>query len=258
MGLVKLNIESMQESSQDLIKCEDMDNDILMIKKIITNEQISQKSKIMVSSNQVAVLCDSGKVLDVVTNEGIYIIDDSSLSQISSFESPLDEKAIFYFNIKEITDNKFATLFPISFQDWSHPVLNPLTKNFVPMALKVRCYGNYTFKINQVDIFMRNYINDNIVTKDILLGQMDLEVNTIFEKILNELGSGIYKVPVLELTNNTDKMKQIINNNVFDTSIKRLGIKLTGFTIEFLSLDEESNLKISQYEINSNSSFYRM
>lgn len=251
MGLVKLNIESMQESSQDLIKCEDMDNDILMIKKIITNEQISQKSKIMVSSNQVAVLYDSGKVLDVVTKEGIYMIDDSSLPQISSFESPLDEKAIFYFNIKEIIDNKFATLFPISFQDWSHPVLNPLTKKFVPMALKVRCYGNYTFKINQVDVFMKNYINDNIVTKDILLGKMDLEVNTIFKKILNELGNSIYKVPVLDLTNSTDKMKQIINSNVISVSIPSLGIQLMDFTIEFVFLNEESNRKVSEYEVGS-------
>ena len=126
--------------------------------------------------------------------------------------------------------------------------------------------GNFTQRGNT------SVINKWEKAKMALNGDADLviEVPTIYSvssaenfangavKILNELGSGMYKVPVLELTNNTDKMKQIINNNVFDTSIKRLGIKLTGFTIEFLSLDEESNLKISQYEINSNSSFYRM
>jgi len=44
-----------------------------------------------------------------------------------------------------------------------------------------------------------------------------------------------------------------MDEKVFDEPIRARGVKLVGFVIESVSLDEESDKKISQYEMSSNS-----
>ena len=64
MGLIKSMVSSvggtLHEQWQDLIKCEDMGNDILMRKVTTPTGQISKGSRIMVAPGQVAVIYDSG------------------------------------------------------------------------------------------------------------------------------------------------------------------------------------------------------
>ncbi len=273
MGLIKAAIGAiggtLGDQWQDLVKCEDMGNDILMVKKTTKSGQISKGSRIIVGPSQVAVIYDSGKILDATAEEGVYEFDESSSpsffggnfgavfkemwQRFTYNGTPAKEQAIFYFNTKEILDNKFGTASPIPFQDWSHAIPNQMTGTLAPMAVKVRCYGKYTFKIDQVDVFMRNHAGvSDIVTKDVLVEQMDSEVKGAFQNVLNELGNSVHKVPVLELPSNTDEIKEMMDKNVFDEPIRNRGIKLVGFVIESVSLDEESDKKISQYEMSSN------
>lgn len=275
MGLIKAAIGSiggtLGDQWQDLIKCEDMGNDILMSKKTTKSGQISKGSRIMVGPSQVAVIYDSGKVIDATAEEGIYEFDESSSpsffggnfgavfkemwQRFTYNGTPAKEQAVFYFNTREILDNKFGTATPIPFQDWSHAIPNQMTGTLSPMGVKVRCYGKYTFKIDpdKIDVFMRSYAGTaDVVTKDLLVNQMDSEVKGSFQNVLNELGSSNHKVPVLELPSNTDEIKKIMDEKVFDESIRNRGIKLVGFVVESVSLDEESDKKISQYEMSSN------
>jgi len=275
MGLIKAAIGAiggtMGDQWQDLIKCEDMGNDILMVKKTTSTGQISKGSRIMVGPSQVAVIYDSGRILDATAEEGVYEFDESSSpsffggnfgavfkemwQRFTYNGTPAREQAIFYFNMKEILGNKFGTATPIPFQDWSHAIPNQMTGTLSPMGVKVRCYGKYTFKLDpeKVDVFMRNHAGvADVVTKDLLVEQMDSEVKGAFQNVLNELGNSNHKVPVLELPSNTDEIKQIMDEKVFDEPIRNRGVKLVGFVIESVSLDEESDRKISQYEINSN------
>ena len=276
MGLIKATIGAIGgtfgDQWQDLIKCEDMGNDILMVKKTTSTGRISKGSRIMVGPSQVAVIYDSGRILDATAEEGLYEFDESSSpsffggnfgavfkemwQRFTYNGTPAKEQAVFYFNMKEILDNKFGTATPIPFQDWSHAIPNQMTGALAPMGVKVRCYGKYTFKIDseKVDVFMRNHAGiADVVTKDLLVEQMDSEVKGAFQNVLNELGNSNHKVPVLELPSNTDEIKQIMDEKVFDEPIRNRGVKLVGFVIESVSLDEESDRKISQYEINSNS-----
>ena len=276
MGLIKSTIGAiggtLESQWQDLIKCEDMGNDILMVKKTTSSGQISKGSRIMVGPSQVAVIYDSGIILDATAEEGVYEFDESSSPSffVGNFGAvfkemwqrftyngtPAKEQAVFYFNTKEILDNKFGTSTPIPFQDWSHAIPNQMTGILAPMGVKVRCYGKYTFRIDpeKIDVFMRNHAGvADVITKDLLVEQMDSEVKGAFQNVLNELGNSNHKVPVLELPSNTDEIKNIMDEKVFDESIRDRGIKLVGFVVESVSLDEESDKKISQYEISSNS-----
>ncbi len=274
MGLIKAAIGAvggtLGDQWKDLISCEDMGNDILMVKKTTKSGQISKSSRIIVAPGQVAVIYDSGTILDATAEEGSYNFDSSTSPSFFAGQfgdvfkemwtrftyggKPNKEQAVFYFNIKEIKDNKFGTGTPIPFQDWSHPIPNQMTGTVTPLRVQVRCYGKYTFKINDPAVFMRNHAGTaDTVTKDEIVEQMRTEVVASFQNVLNELGTSEHKIPVLELPSNTDEIKEIMDEKVFDEQIRERGIQLVGFAIESVSLDDESSKKIDNYELSSNS-----
>lgn len=274
MGLIKAAIGAIGgtfgDQWKDLISCEDMGNDVLMVKKTTSNGQISKDSRIIVAPGQIAVIYDSGNILDATAEEGVYNFDQSSSPTFFAgqfgavFQEmwqrftyggiPAKEQAVFYFNIKEIKDNKFGTSSPIPFQDWSHPIPNQMTNSITPMRVQVRCYGKYTFKISNPAIFMRNHAGiADVVTKDELVEQMRAEVISSFQNVLNELGTSAHKVPVLELPSNTDEIKKIMDQNIFDKPIRDRGVQLISFAVESVTLDDESSKKIDNYELSSNS-----
>lgn len=274
MGLIKAAVGAVggtfKDQWKDLISCEDMGNDILMVKKTTSSGQISNDSRIIVAPGQVAVIYDSGNVVDATAEEGTYNFDKSTSPSFFAGQfgavfkemwqrftyggTPAKEQAVFYFNIKEIKDNKFGTGTPIPFQDWSHPIPNQMTGTMSPMRVQVRCYGKYTFKISDPAVFMRNHAGTaDIVTKDELTEQMRSEVMASFQNVLNELGTSTHKIPVLELPSNTDEIKKAMDENIFDKPIRDRGIQLIGFAVESVTLDDESSKKIDNYELSSNS-----
>ena len=274
MGLIKAIVGSiggtLRDQWLDLIKCDNMDMDTLMVKQTTSSGQISKGSRILVAPGQVAVIYDSGSVLDATAEEGVYTFDQSSSPSFFAGEfgpvfkemwqrftyggTPAKEQAVFFFNIKEILDNKFGTATPVPFQDWSHAIPNQMTGSLQPMGVNVRCYGKYTFQLDDVAVFMRNHAGTaNVVKKQDITEQMRSEVIASFQNVLNEMGNSMHRVPVLELPSYTDEMKQVMDERVFDEPIRRRGVKLISFTIESVSLDEASQQKIDRYEYSSNS-----
>ena len=142
------------------------------------------------------------------------------------------EQAVFYLNGKEIMDNKFGTPAPIPFQDWSHPIPNQMTGTMNPLRVEVKCFGKYTFKIADPAVFMSKVAGTaDVFRKDEIVDQMRSEVIGSFQNVLNELGNSVYKTPVLELPSNTDEIKQVMDEKVFDEPIRNRGIKLLGFAV---------------------------
>ena len=97
----------------------------------------------------------------------------------------------------------------------------------------------------------------NIYRKSDLTEQMRTEVMGAFQNVLNELGNSEHKVPVLELPSQTDEIKEIMEKNVYDEPIRRRGICLTGFVVESVTLDEESERKIDSYELSKQWNYWR-
>lgn len=274
MGLIKAAFGAvsgtLKDQWKDLISCEDMGNNVLMVKKTTESGQITKNSRIIVAPGQVAVLYDTGKVMDATAEEGAYTFDESTSPSFFAgqfgavFKEMWErftyggkvskEQAVFFFNIKEIKDNKFGTAAPVPFQDWSHPIPNQMTGSLAPMRVQVRCFGKYTFKISDPAVFMRNHAGTaDVVTKEDLTEQMRTEVIASFQNVLNELGTVNYKVPVLELPSQTDEIKKTMDEKVFDEQIRQRGVQLVGFAIESVTLDDESSKKIDNYELSSNS-----
>ena len=278
MGLIKQIVGAvggaiggtLKDQWLDLIKCDNMDMETLMVKQTTKTGQISKGSRILVAPGQVAVIYDSGAVLDATAEEGVYTFDQSSSPSFFGGQfgpvfkemwqrftyggTPAKEQAVFFFNIKEILDNKFGTATPIPFQDWSHAIPNQMTNSLSPMGVNVRCYGKYTFQLDDVAVFMRNHAGTaDVVKKNHITEQMRSEVIAAFQNVLNEMGNSKHRVPVLELPSYTDEMKQVLDERVFDEPIRARGIRLVSFTVESVSLDDASQQKIDRYEYSSNS-----
>ncbi len=274
MGLIKAAASAvgttLHDQWKDYIKCDDLGQDILMKKVSTPNGIISKDSAIQVSPGQIAIIFESGKILDATAEEGIYTFDQStSPSFFAGQFGPVfkemwnrfvynggtsKEQAVFYLNAKEIMDNKFGTPAPIPFQDWSHPIPNQMTGSMSPLRVEVKCFGKYTFKISDPATFMTKVAGTaDEYRKDNLIEQMRSEVIGSFQNVLNELGNSAHKTPVLELPSATDEIKKIMDEKVFDQPIRDRGLSIVGFVVESVTLDDESNKKIDNYELSSNS-----
>lgn len=274
MGLIRSAKDAISSTLADqwkeAIRCDDINNDILMVKRTTPNGVISNGSTIVVAPGQCAVIFDNGRVIDATAEDGVYTFDTASTPSFfaGQFKETFKEmwqrftyngvtskeQAVYFFNIKEIIDNKFGTATPVPFQDWSHPIPNRMTNTISPLSVKIRCYGTYTFKIDNPAIFMQELAGTaNIFYKSEILDQIRSEVMASFQNVLNELGNSVHKVPVLEMPSQTDEMKQMMDAQVFDEPIRRRGLRLISFSVESVTLEEESEKKINDYELSSNS-----
>jgi len=270
MGFIKAGIGAVSGTLKDqfknAIRCDEMGNDILMVKRTPKTKVIANGSSIIVGPGQMAIIYDNGEVIDAVAEEGFYTYDASSSPSFfsGSFGPVLREmwqrftyngvsakqQAVFFFNIKEIVDNKFGTPTPIPYRDFEHPVLNPRTGQLSPMRLDVRCFGKYSFKLVNPAMFMRNVAGvADIYRKDEITEQIRSEVVAAFTNVLNGLGQESYKIGALSLPSQSTLIKSLMVENVYDEPIRNRGLAIVGFIVESVTLDAESKKKIDSYEL---------
>jgi len=272
MGLIKAAKEAITSELGDqfltMIRCDNMDNNLLMKKVTREDGIIPNGSRIIVAPGQVVALYDNGKILDATAEEGVYTFETQAAPSFfggdfgSVFKDMWDrfkfggaaakEQAVFFFNVKEILGNKFGTPNPVPYKDWGHPLTNPRTNSLMPMSVEIKCFGTYTFQIADPAQFMSRIAGSaEEYTKEELVEQMRAEVIGTFSNVLNSLCEDAHKVEALSLPNQTDEIKAIMEEFVFDEPIRNRGIKIVSFVVESVTLDEESKVKIDQYELGS-------
>ena len=261
---------TLHDQWKEAIRCENMSNDVLMVKKTTETGDITNKSTIIVAPGQCAVIYDNGRVLDATAEEGVYTFDSSSSPSFFAGQfgdvfkemwqrftyngASAKQQAVFFFNTKEIVDNKFGTPAPIPFQDWSHPIPNQMTNTLSPLRVEVKCFGKYTFRIANPALFMEKMAGTaEIYRKDMVVEQLRTEVMAVFQNVANELGTEKYKVPVLEMPSQTDEIKEMMDEKVYDQKIRERGLEIVCFAVESVTLTDESEKKIDDYELSSNS-----
>ena len=152
MGLLKAGVGALggvlADQWRDYFYCESMDADVLVTKGVkrtggrSSNKKgedniISNGSIININDGQCMIIVESGKVVDICAEPGEYTYDTSlepSLFYGGTFSENISkvfdemgkrftfhgeaahDQRIYYFNTKEITDNKFGTPSPIPFR----------------------------------------------------------------------------------------------------------------------------------------------
>ena len=261
MGLIKSAFTSISSTLHDqweeYITCDSLDNDTLVVKKTTKNGIISNKSRIQVAPGQVALIFDSGRIIDATAEEGIYEFDSSTSPSLFAGQfgemfkemwerfkfngTPSKEQAVFYVNTKEIIDNKFGSSSPMAYPD-------PEYKN-----IYIRYFGVYSFKIADPFAFVAN-ISGNIsdkYTKEMLMEQANAE----FVSALDVALSGCAHDGVV-FSSLPSKQLLIAShmNEALDEKWKNLrGIEVVSVAIEKITPDDESRERIQKFD---NASMY--
>ena len=261
MGLIKSAFKSISSTLHDqweeYISCDSLDNETLVVKKTTENGIISNKSRIQVAPGQVALIFDSGKILDATAEEGIYTFDSSTSPSLFAGDfggmfkemwerfkfngATSKEQAVFYVNVKEIINNKFGSSSPMSYPD-------PEYRN-----IYIRYYGMYSFKITDPFAFVSN-IAGNVsdkYTKTELMEQANAEFVSALDVSLQSCASEGVVFSSLP-------SKQLLiakhMNEALDEEWKKLrGIEIVSVAIEKITPDDESRARIEKFD---NASMY--
>lgn len=270
MGLIKAAVgaigSTLGDQWLDSIRCGDMDNEILMVRKTTESGQISKKSRIIVDPGQVALIVDTGVVKDATAEPGAYTFDESTSPSFFGGQfgavfkemwerfkyngTPARGQSVYYFNMKEIIGNKFGTPAPIPYKDWGHPNFNPRTNSFYAMAVEIKAFGTYTFRISDPFAFMNNIAGTaDVYHRDEIVEQMRAEFISVFRNTLAELGSDTYKIEALDLPHKDDEITTAMEAKNYDAKIKERGLDIVSIAVESISFTEDSDKKIRDYEL---------
>lgn len=232
MGLIKAGIGALGGTFADQWKeffyCESLNNNVLVTKgsKRITSRSsntkgndniISDGSGIAVADGQCMIIVEQGKVVEVCAEPGEFTYDSStepSLFSGSLGQSILNtfktigkrftyggdtgkDQRVYYFNTKEIMDNKFGTMNPVPFR-----VVD--SKIGLDIDVSVRCSGLYSYKIADPLLFYTNVCGN--VQENYTREEIDKQLKTEF---ISALGPAMGKLSALEIRPN-----QIANHNL--------------------------------------------
>ena len=230
MGLIQAGIGALGGTLADQWKeffyCEALDKDVLVKKgeKRIGNRSsntkgndniISNGSGIAVADGQCMIIVEQGKIVEVCAEPGEFTYDTSTepsifsgklgTSIIETFKTigrrftyggdTGKDQRVYYFNTKEIIDNKFGTATPIPFRVVDSRIM-------FDMDVSLRCNGVYSYKIANPLLFYTNVCGN--VEKEYLREEIDNMLKTEF---VSALGPALGKISELEIRPN-----QIVNH----------------------------------------------
>ena len=231
MGLMKAVTGALGGTLADQWKeffyCEAMDNDVLVMKgqKRVSGRSannkgndniISNGSGIAVADGQCMIIVEQGQIVEVCAEPGEFTYDTStepsifsgklSQSVMKTFQTvgkrftyggdTGKDQRIYYFNTKELMDNKFGTPNPVPFR-----VVD--SKIGLDVDVSVRCSGVYSYRIADPLVFYTKVCGN--VTESYTRDQLDTQLKTEF---ISALQPAFAKLSDLELRPN-----QIVAHN---------------------------------------------
>ena len=231
MGLIKAGMGALGGTLADQWKeffyCDALDKEVLVVKgqkrtggrssNTRGNDNIiSNGSGIAVADGQCMIFVEQGKIVEVCAEPGEFTYDSST--EPSIFSGSLGEsiketfrtigkrfayggdtgkdQRVYYFNIKEIMDNKFGTPNPVPFR-----VVD--SKIGLDVDVSIRCSGVYSYMIADPLLFYTKVCGN--VEKEYTREEIDSQLKTEF---ISALQPAFGKLSDLELRPN-----QIVSHN---------------------------------------------
>ena len=243
MGLIKAGLGALGGTLADQWKeffyCEAIDKDIMVTKgeKRISGRSsntkgsdniISNGSGIAVADGQCMIIVEQGKIVEVCAEPGEFTFDSSTepsifsgklgTSIIETFKTigkrftyggdTGKDQRVYYFNTKELIDNKFGTQNPVPFR--------VVDRNIgLDVDISVRCNGVFSYKIVNPLLFYTNVCGN--VESEYSRSEIDNQLKAEFLNALqpafakiSEMGIRYSAVPghTMELS---DAMNEILN-----------------------------------------------
>ena len=274
MGLIKAGIGALGGTLADQWKeffyCEAMDKDVMVTKgqKRVSGRSsntkgndniISNGSGIAVADGQCMIIVEQGKIVEVCAEPGEFTYDTST--EPSIFSGSLGEsikatfktigkrftyggdtgkdQRIYYFNTKELIDNKFGTPNPIPFR-----VVD--TKIGLDIDVSVRCSGVYSYKIADPLLFYTNVCGnvEDKYTRDELDGQLKTEFISALQPAFGRL-SELELRPNQIVSHNTE-LEDAMNTALSAKWGELRGLKVVSIALGSVTLPDEDADMIKQ------------
>ncbi len=218
------------------------DRNTIIHKFDLGNDQVNKGSALTVSEGQVAILIYKGKLADVFL-PGFYKLDTDNMPVLTKlmswkygFQTPF-KADIYFVRTTQFTNHKWGTANPIIVRDQDYG------------AVRIRAYGNYSFRIDDAYEFMKNISgNCNYYTSEEISNYLR---SMVVGGISDALGES--KISILDLAGNMQEMGNIVETKLFE-NFKEIGLKLTKFNFENFSLPEQLEKALDE---NSALSMYR-
>ena len=259
MGLIKAGLGAVGGTLADQWKeffyCESMPKEVLVTKgqKRVSGRSsntkgndniISNGSGIAVADGQCMIIVEQGKIVEVCAEPGEFTYDSST--EPSIFSGNLSEtiqrtfstigkrfayggdtgkdQRVYYFNTKELMDNKFGTPSPIPFR-----VVD--SKIGLDVDVSIRCSGVFSYKIADPLLFYSNVCGN--VEQEYTRKELDSQLKTEF---ISALQPAFGKLSDLELRPN-----QIVSHNTeleeaMNTALSAKWSQLRGLTVVSIAL----------------------
>ena len=274
MGLIKAGIGALGGTLADQWKeffyCEAMPKEVLVTKgqKRVSGRSsntkgndniISNGSGIAVADGQCMIIVEQGKVVEVCAEPGEFTYDTST--EPSIFSGSLGEsikatfktigkrftyggdtgkdQRVYYFNTKELIDNKFGTPNPIPFR-----VVD--SKIGLDVDVSVRCSGVYSYKIADPLLFYTNVCGN--VEQEYARNELDGQLKTEF---ISALQPAFGRLSDLELrpnqivSHNTD-LENAMNAALSAKWGELRGLKVVSIALGSVTLPDEDAEMIKQ------------
>ena len=276
MGLIKAGIGALggvlADQWKEFFYCEALDMDTLVVKgsKRIggrssntkaSDNIISNGSGIAVADGQCMIIVEQGKVVEVCAEPGEYTYDTSTEPSIfaGSFGESLKQtfqaigkrftyggdtgkdQRVYYFNTKEIMDNKFGTPSPIIFE---------VTNKRIGMSrtVNVRCNGVYSYVISDPLLFYTKVCGnvEQAFTRD----QIDSQMKTEFVSALQPAFGALAELELrpAQLPAKVNELKKAMNEALQAEWVQSRGIRVEKIALNPITLNDEDMKKIQEME----------
>ncbi len=276
MGLMRAMTTAIRTTLGDQWKeffyCESLPNDVLVVKgqkrigkkssnKKGTDNVITSGSGIAVADGQCMIIVEQGEVVELCAEPGEFTWDAST--EPSIFTGSLGEgikelfktigrrfkyggdaakdQRVYYFNIKEIIENKFGTPNPIPFR--------VVDRNIgLDIDVSVRCSGLYSYKITNPLLFYTNVCGN--VSYQYTRSDIDAQLKTEFISALQPAFARISEMQVRPnaLPAHAEELAEFMNETL-DAKWKDIrGIEVVSVALNPITLPEEDAQMIKQLQ----------
>lgn len=279
MGLIKAGLGAVGGTLADQWKeffyCEAMDKNTMMVrgqKKIggrSSNTKghdniISNGSGIAVADGQCMMIVEQGKIVEICAEPGEFTYDTSSEPSIFNGKlgkSIIDtfktigkrftyggdtgkDQRVYYFNTKELVDNKFGTPNPIPFR--------VVDKNIgLDIDVSVRCSGIYSYKIVNPLLFYTNVCGN--VEKEYTREEIDSQLKTEFISALQPAFAKISELGVRPsaLPGHAEELASAMNEVLTQKWTELRGLAIVSIAMNPITLPDEDSEIIKQAQKNA-------
>ena len=225
---------------------------------------ISNGSIVAVNEGQCMIIVDQGAVVEFCAEPGEFVYDMSS--EPSLFCGKLGEnlkatfatigkrftfagdtakdQRVYYFNTKEIMDNKFGSPQPIPFR-YVDRNLN------LDMQTSVRCNGVYSYRLSNPLIFYKNVCGN--VTDEFLKSDIDSQLKTEFISALQPALGQISTLGIRfdEITTHVKEITQAVNDALTEEWLEGRGIEVVKVAMNPMTLPPEMQNRINDLQLNA-------